>query len=651
MKTAAKTARFVLVALLLVPYVIPYGEQLVPEVLAQATLGSKISSDLLEKLNPGHSPSQDSSSGKADVEAKQDRIPVIIQTSAAPAFGFLSAARTLGGSVSRTYRNFNQVALELPAAAVAALASRSDVKYVSVDRPTEMMGHLEATTGASLVRNYGTPSTGTINGTGIGIAVLDSGIYSAHHSFNTGRVVASIDFTGEGRTDDPHGHGTHVASTAAGNNHISNGAYTGVAPAAKIINVRVLNSLGQGSTSSALAGIDWCITNKALYNIRVLNLSFGVTAVDSYVNDPLCQAVRRAFDAGLVVCVAAGNSGKDAAGNKVFGALHSPGIEPSAITVGAANTYGTNSRSDDQVATYSSCGPSRGHTTASNGVKYYDNVIKPDLVAPGNKIIAAASPNNRLLAESPSLNANVSTTAFHKMMYMSGSSMATPAVAGAAALVLQRNPALTPNLVKAVLEYTAQPLAGFSTYEQGAGELNVEGAVRLAGLIRQDLSGLTLGATLLVGAAPAQSTTIGGTGFVWGAGLIQKWNFIHGNNLILKYQGIYGSSTLLTDGVLRSNGSLLANGTLLTEGALISDGALIADGTLLASGTLLTLGSVLADGTLLVDGALISDGALMSDSYLAASTPGALSLALAMAALGGDLTGSMPVELDVNPLN
>jgi subtilisin family serine protease len=278
-------------------------------------------------------------------------------------------------------------------------------------------------------------------------------------------------------------------------------------------------------------------------------------------------------------------------------------------------------------------------------------VIKPDLVAPGNKIIAAASPNNKLLTDSPSLNANVSSYAYHQMMYMSGSSMATPAVAGAAALVLQRNPALTPNLVKAVLEYAAQPLAGFSTYEQGAGELNVEGAVRLAGLIRQDLSGLSLGATLLAGAAPTQSTTIGRATFLWGAGLVQKWNFIHGTDLILKYQGIYGTSTLLTDGVLISNGSLLANGTLLTEGALISDGALIADGTVLASGTLLTSGSVLSDGTLLVDGSLIADGALISDSYFAASTTGALALAMAMSAQSGDLTESMPVEIDPNPQN
>ena len=114
--------------------------------------------------------------------------------------------------------------------------------------------------------------------------------------------------------------------------------------------------------SNAIAGIDWCIANKSLYNIRVLNLSLGATAVDSHVNDPLCQAVRRAFAAGLVVCVAAGNMGKDENGQKIFGAIHSPGIEPSALTVGATNTFGTNSRADDAV-TSQFPRPTRGYYT------------------------------------------------------------------------------------------------------------------------------------------------------------------------------------------------------------------------------------------------------------------------------------------------
>ena len=570
----------------------------------------------------------------------------------------LTRISELGGAVSRLLNNNKHVAVQVPVSAVFALADDNAVRYMTLDKTTHVTGHLETTTGAALARTLGTSSTGTINGSGVGIAILDSGIYAAHHSFlnsaGVSRVVASVDFTGEGRTDDPYGHGTHVASIAAASDHVSGGAYTGIASNARLINVRVLNSRGEGSISDAIAGIDWCIANKAAHNIRVLNLSFGATATDTAEDDPLCQAVRRAFNAGLIVCVAAGNAGKDAAGNKVYGSIHSPGIEPSAITVGAANTFATNSRSDDGVASYSSRGPTRGYYTDSSGVKHFDNRLKPDLIAPGNKIIDAESPNNLLLRTAPQLAA-LTSSAHHDQMYMSGTSMATPAVAGAAALVLQRNPNLTPNLVKAILEYTAQPLAGFNTLEQGAGELNVEGAVRLAGLIRTDLlsspAGLVKGSPLLTGPAPAQMTTIAGHGFLWGGGIIQRYNFIYGSDLMSQYQGIYGTGIMLCDGVLLTNSTLLANGTLLSSSTLLSDGVLLSDGTLLASGTLLTNSTLLADGTLLADSVLLADGTLISDSTLAAMTSSSSAAAMAQAALNGDQTAAMLPEPDPDPSN
>src|SRR6266571_4210482 len=436
MKGSRKISGLLLALLLLIPYFwIPFVQQLEPKALAGSQVNNNLSSDLEDAINGG------------------GMVQVIIDTKpsgSSQAFSnLIDRISQLGGGVSRILNNNKQLAVNLPAAAVRVLASDNAVRYISLDRPTQVMGHLETTTGAAMARSYGTYSTGTIDGGGIGIAVLDSGIYAAHHSFGPGgtsRVVASIDFTGEGRTDDPYGHGTHVAGVAAGNNHVAQGAYTGIAPGANLINVRVLGSLGQGSTSNAIAGIDWCIANKILYNIRVLNLSLGATAVDSYVNDPLCQAVRRAFNAGLVVCVAAGNNGKDAAGHKVYGGIHSPGIEPSAITVGAANSFGTDSRADDSVTSFSSRGPTRGYVTDALGVKKYDNLIKPDLVAPGNKILEPEAPFNYLVQQTPSLDGNVSPSCFHEMMSMSGTSMATPAVAGAAALILQRNPGLTPNL-------------------------------------------------------------------------------------------------------------------------------------------------------------------------------------------------------------
>jgi subtilisin family serine protease len=490
-----------------------------------------------------------------------------------------------------------------------------------------------------------------LNGTGIGIAILDSGIYTSHHSLRSStyqsRVVANVDFTGEGTTADLDGHGTHVASLAAGNSDISYGSYTGIAPAANLINVRVLNSQGQGSTSGVIAGIDWCVSNKAQYNIRVMNISLGTTAVDSYLDDPLCLAVRRAFSAGIVVCVAAGNLGKDEAGQKLYGSIHSPGIEPSAITVGAANTHGSDNRISDSVATYSSRGPTRGYYTDTNGVRHYDNLIKPDLIAPGNKLIGAQSPNNRLATENPALDVAVSSNPGRKMMRMSGTSMSTPIVAGAAALLLQRNPALTPNLVKAILEYTAQPLSGYNNFEQGAGLLNIEGAVRFAAAVRQDLTGLAVGSPLLATYPPVTSTTIANKTFSWGRGIVQKWNVIYGSVLLTKFHGIYAHGVLLAEGVLLSEGTLIADGSLLADGVLATDGVILSDGTLLESGSLLADGVMLGDGSLISDGVLLGDGVVMSDSVLIGSA--AAANAMSVPATGDEGSGVPEVVPDIEP--
>jgi serine protease AprX len=583
------------------------------------------------------------------------KVKIIVQTDAGPSTALVSSIGSSGGNVRRSYKNLNAVAVEIPAKAVEALASRKDIKFVSLDAATQVAGHLEATTGTDQARNYWNSSNGggtfgPLDGAGVGIAILDSGIDPNHHAFlhpdlSGSRIIQNLDFTGEGRTDDPYGHGTHVASTAAGNAHIAGGAYTGIAPAANLINVRVLGAQGQGAISDALAGIDWCITNKNYYNIRVLNMSFGAIAVDSYVNDPLCQAVRRAFDAGLVVCAAAGNLGKDENGTKLYGAIHSPGTEPTAITVGATNTLGTDGRSDDLIASYSSRGPTRGYTTDAGGTIHYDNLIKPDLVAPGNKLIEAKSPGNYLVTQHPQFDANVSSSAHHGMMYMSGTSMATPVVAGAAALMLQQHPFLTPNLLKAALEFTAQPVDGFNNLEQGAGQLNVEGAVRLASLIRQDLGWLSVGDPLLNGPAPMQQTTIAGETFGWGQGIIQRWNFVSGSDLFLFYQGIYGSGVMLAEGVALSSGVLVSDGVLLSSGVLLSEGVLVSDGTLLSNGVLLSEGTLLSSGTM-ADGTLLSSGVLVSDSVLASSTSPSASAAIAQSALNGENTASMQVKAD-----
>ncbi len=348
-----------------------------------------------------------------------EKVSIIVQQ-AGPASDLRSALNANGGSELHSFPALGFHVLNLPESAIPAISGRADVAYVSPNRVTQVLGHLSATTGADLVRVTSGTNVNGVDGTGIGIAVLDSGVYADHVSFldrnNGNRIALSLDFTGENRVDDPYGHGTVVASIAAGNGRIASGSYVGIAPNARLFNLRVLNSEGQGTVAGVLGALNWVALNAQAFNIRVVNMSLGMPAIDSYVNDPICLSVRRLVDSGIVVVAAAGNNGRDVDGNKVYGQIHSPGIEPSAITVGASNTFGTDSRTDDQVASYSSRGPTRSRWADSSGITHYDNIIKPDLVAPGNKLVFAKSPGSLLITQNPTLGAGVSPVDAHDMM-------------------------------------------------------------------------------------------------------------------------------------------------------------------------------------------------------------------------------------------
>ncbi|HEY1404947.1 MAG TPA: S8 family serine peptidase [Pyrinomonadaceae bacterium] len=588
--------------------------------------GSKVSSDLLDV---------------ADSKRKQnERVKVIVQLNEKSGVAFDLFLQLSGARTTRKFSKLNARAVELPVRTIKALTARDDLLYVSPDQATIPAGHVSETTGTDAARDRIGISTSALDGTGIGIAVLDSGLDLEHRSFlnrrNNSRVVLSRDFTGEGRTDDPFGHGTHVASAAAGNGRISGAEYIGIAPNANIINLRVLNSRGQGTTSGLLAALDWVLVNRALYNIRVVNLSLGAPAIESYRNDPVCRAVRRLVDAGVVVAAAAGNNGRNSSGQKIYGQIHSPGNEPSALTVGASNSYGTDARADDTVTTYSSRGPTRSSWTDALGVKRYDSLIKPDVVAPGNRMIFAESDYNHLVRQNPELDASVSTVDNRRMMYMSGSSMATPVAAGAAALLLQANPRLTPNLVKMILMYTAQPLSGFNMLEQGAGQINVEGATRLAKLVRTDLSALTpVGAPLLTTAAlPAPYDEIAGGRADWSQGIILNRTYATGPALIERYQKVYSAGALLGDAVVETmndqfvDTSKMFGAVVLGENILTSlGGASLAEGTifldtdlLLGDGIVIGDGIVVGDGIIVGDGIVIGDGIVVGDSRLRAQS-------------------------------
>src|SRR5690349_7678463 len=249
---------------------------------------------------------------KKDNGRGNDVVRVIIQPASAVAGQDVDTE--LVDFAGRNVRKFHQLQFRvanMSANAALALAERPEVAHVSLDREVRTLGHISYTTGADYARTSDGINPG-VDGTGIGIAVLDSGIDNNHKALldknNYLRVVVNRDFTGENRIDDPYGHGTHVASIAAGSGRIFSGQYMGIAPNANLLNLRVLNSEGTGSTEGVLTALDWVSSNRATYNIRVVNMSLGMAAIDSYRNDPVCLAVRALVDQGVVVTAALGNN-------------------------------------------------------------------------------------------------------------------------------------------------------------------------------------------------------------------------------------------------------------------------------------------------------------------------------------------------------
>jgi serine protease AprX len=439
----------------------------------------------------------------------------------------------------------------------------------------------------------------TLDGTGITVAVFDSGI-NPHPDIANSRIKASMDFTPGQATDtkstrtkgrgpyDEYGHGTHVAGIIGGTGLSSNGAYAGVAGNVDFVDVKVIGPSGGGMTSDLISAIEWVILNKDTYNIRVANLSLGHAPVESYVDDPLCQAVESMVHAGIVTVCSSGNMGKSNNIPKIWGNISSPGNDPTVITVYPINTRGTATHTDDIATSYGSRGPT-----------YIDNLFKPDLCAPGNGIVSLLASGSDIHKKYPKLQVD----SYH--VKMSGSSMAAPYVTGAVALMLQAKPTLNPSLVKLILNFTATKLTSPYMMEQGNGLLNTYTAVDFAKAVNRTNRRLSY--------TPAPKWALSAKEDVWAGGA-----YAYGKNTVYSpmtnpnVMRYWGNGIYWGDGIFWSDGIFWADAVFHTNGVFWSDSIFWAD-ALLQTRTAWSNGIFWTDGVFWGDGIFWGDGVFWGD--------------------------------------
>ena len=423
----------------------------------------------------------------------------------------------LGGKVTRDLSIINGFAAEITARSALELARISGVRWVSLDAPVISTGCTKCIDTSKLANAYiraiGADKVWNaspyLQGNGIGVAVVDSGINPNGDLYTTAgvnRQIADIRFNSDYNQNpsDGYGHGTHVSSIIGGDGSESGGLYIGVAPMVNIINVKVSNDDGSAMMADVVAGLQWLLENKSTYNIRVVNLSLNSTVAESYNTSPLDAAVEILWFNKIVVVASAGNQGS--------GAIYPPANDPFIITVGATDDKGINGISDDILASFSAYGQT------SDGIK------KPDLVAPGTNIIARLVNQNMGLALAHPGNKTASQTYFR----MSGTSMAAPIVSGAVAILLQDEPNLTPDQVKYRLTATAnKSWAGYNSTKCGAGYLDINAAVK--GTTTQSANtGIKASQLLTTGSTPITWNSVGWNSVGWNS---VGWNSVGWNSV------------------------------------------------------------------------------------------------------------------------
>jgi serine protease AprX len=371
--------------------------------------------------------------------------------------GLRGAIDAADATPRRVLAGLGAESVTLEAADLDVLAASNAVSFVTLDSPVLPTAAPDRGAAARLATLY--PSvdgasrawrTG-LTGKGVGVAVIDSGVTAAP-DFGARRLVR-VRLPGQaGGLDDAYGHGTFVAGVVGGSS--GDGRYVGVAPGARIFALDIARPDGV-YTSDVIAGLGWVLTHHRRYGIRVVALSLSEIRPSSYRASPLDTAVEQLWRSGVVVVASAGNLGPGSA-------YFAPGNDPRAITVGALDVADTTATNDDRVASFSSSG-----TTV-------DGFPKPELLAPGRHIVSVLPAGSALFREAPAENL---VAPGHAMM--SGTSFSAPQVAGAAAILLQQNPRLTPDQVKWLLARTARPVGG-----SAAGALDLGRALGFRGKAR-----------------------------------------------------------------------------------------------------------------------------------------------------------------------
>jgi serine protease AprX len=409
------------------------------------------------------------------------REAVILRGAPGTAPELARAVTALGGAVTSNLAIIDGLAAEVPAGSLPLLRLAPGVVSVTPDATGRV---LQSQAGAGVLDAAAGVDTGSLDeitsivhareswaagytGKGVDVALIDTGVAPVQ-GLTSGNVINGPDLSFDSvhpdvRYRDAYGHGTHMASIIAGrdqagspSSYLDRTRFTGVAPDARIVSLKVGAFDGSADVSQVIAAIGW-VTEHAHdngLNIRVLNLSYGTPAGQDYRTDPLAYAVETAWRKGIVVVVSGGNDGTS------FQSLANPAQDPAAIAVGAEDPAGTEQSLDDTVPAFSDRGTALRHV---------------DVVTPGVHVLGLRVPNSYVDQAFPS--ARVGSRFFRG----SGTSQAAAVASGAAALLLQRNPALTPDAVKVLLADGATPIPLGTVTNTGAGLVNVYAAESLAG--------------------------------------------------------------------------------------------------------------------------------------------------------------------------